>query len=130
MTGFRSFVEALEQLLSDAGYPVVDAPQEVIVGTALVLPVGEIETRDSQPDGFTPVCDVVVGAAQTRDYTARMDMVDALDRITTLLWASDAAKALLLPTVARVLVRPSVGGVRLGTDAQPLAVIIISVSRI
>ena len=127
MTDFASFVDALEQLLTDAGYSVVTAPEEVTVGSALVLPVGEIEERDSQPDGFTPVCDIVVGAAQTRDYSARMDMVAALDRITALLWeASDT----VVPRAARVLVRPSVGGIRVGTDGQPLAVIIIPVSRI
>ena len=130
MTGFRSFIDALEELLGDAGYPIVTAPEELIVGTALVLPVGEIETRDSQPDGFTPVCDVVIGAVKTLNIAARLEMADALDRITALLWASEAAQALLLPSVARVLVRPSVGGVRVGTNDQPLAVIIIPVSRI
>ena len=55
-----------------------------------------------------------------------MDMVAALDRITALLWGSD----LLLPSAARVFVRPSVGGIRLGTDDQPLAAIIVTVSRI
>ena len=126
MTGFRSFVDALEEMLSDAGYTVVTAPEELIVGTALVLPVGETEERDSVRDGFTPLCDIVIGAVKTLNIAARLEMADALDRITALLWESD----LLVPSSARVLVRPSIGGIRVGVDDQPLAVIIIPVSRI
>ncbi len=126
MTGFLPFVTALEELLSDAGYSVVRAFEEIVVGSALVSPSGETDLRDARPDGFTPVCDVIIGAAQTRDYTARMDVVAALDRITELLWESDIG----LPSIAQVLVRPRVGGIQLGTDEQPIAVIIVPVTRL
>ena len=50
MTDFASFVDALEQLLTGAGYSVVTAPEEVTIGSALVLP-GWRNRNARQPAG-------------------------------------------------------------------------------
>ena len=124
MTRFKTFIAAIDATFADAGYDVVEAPEDLQQGSALVLPTGETDARDSVVDGFTPMASVIIGAAHTRDYTQRASVIAALDKATTLLWESP----LVLPETARVLVRPNVGGVLLGTDEQPLVVIIIAVS--